>query len=286
MTISDFLKSYVGILDFENVNEKTVQILGNLVDQTKSGHISFEEFQSFEALLALPDAMYRMAFQMFDTHGTGNITFDEFHSILSHTNMHRHIPFDFASDFIKLHFGKERTRQVSYTEFCQIIHDFHEEHAQQAFKRADKQNAGLISALDFSDIMRTTKQHLLTPFVCDNLVVIAGGATSTQVSFPFFQAFNSLLNNMELVKNIFMAISKGRRDLTKEEFLHGAQQYTQITPLEVEILFQVANIKNYTGKLTYDDIESIAPLEEDKMPYRLQSTSQQVKSIQNVLRKW
>ena len=33
MTISDFLKSYVGILHFENVNEKTVQILGNLVDQ-------------------------------------------------------------------------------------------------------------------------------------------------------------------------------------------------------------------------------------------------------------
>ena len=33
MTISDFLKTYVGILDFENVNDKTVQILGNLVDQ-------------------------------------------------------------------------------------------------------------------------------------------------------------------------------------------------------------------------------------------------------------
>ena len=32
-----------------------------------------------------------------------------------------------------------------------------------------------------------------------------------------------------------------------EEFLHGAQQYTQITPLEVEILFQVANMHDYTG---------------------------------------
>ena len=33
MTTSDFLKSYVGILQHENVNEKTVHILGNLVDQ-------------------------------------------------------------------------------------------------------------------------------------------------------------------------------------------------------------------------------------------------------------
>ena len=32
-----------------------------------------------------------------------------------------------------------------------------------------------------------------------------------------------------------------------EEFLHGAQQYTQITPLEVEILFQVANMHEHTG---------------------------------------
>ena len=33
MTTNDFLQSYVGILSFENVNDKTVQILGNLVDQ-------------------------------------------------------------------------------------------------------------------------------------------------------------------------------------------------------------------------------------------------------------
>ena len=38
--------------------------------------------------------------------------------------------------------------------------------------RADNHNAGLISAPDFADIMKTTKQHLLTPFVRENLVVV------------------------------------------------------------------------------------------------------------------
>ena len=38
--------------------------------------------------------------------------------------------------------------------------------------RADKQHAGFISARDFADIMKTTKQHLLTPFVRDNLVPV------------------------------------------------------------------------------------------------------------------
>ena len=39
--------------------------------------------------------------------------------------------------------------------------------------RADKQEKGFISAHDFADIMKTTKQHLLTPFVRDNLVVVS-----------------------------------------------------------------------------------------------------------------
>ena len=54
-----------------------------------------------------------------------------------------------------------------------FLQDFHEEHAHQAFMRADKQHAGFISARDFADIMKTTKQHLLTPFVSDNLVAVS-----------------------------------------------------------------------------------------------------------------
>ena len=36
--------------------------------------ISFAEFQAFEALLCLPDAMYALAFQIFDRNGNGSIT--------------------------------------------------------------------------------------------------------------------------------------------------------------------------------------------------------------------
>ena len=36
--------------------------------------ISYAEFQAFEALLCLPDAMYALAFQIFDRNGNGSIT--------------------------------------------------------------------------------------------------------------------------------------------------------------------------------------------------------------------
>lgn len=37
--------------------------------------ISFLEFQAFEAVLCRPDALYITAFQLFDTNGSGTITF-------------------------------------------------------------------------------------------------------------------------------------------------------------------------------------------------------------------
>ena len=47
---------------------------------------------------------------------------DEFEDVLSHTTLHYKHPFNFNSDFIKLHFGRKKQRNVSYGEFTQLIH--------------------------------------------------------------------------------------------------------------------------------------------------------------------
>ena len=56
-------------------------------------------------------------------------------------------------------------------------------------------------------------------------------------------AFNSLLNNMELVKKIYLTCAHGTetREISKGEFLQQAQQFSQITPLEVNILYSLIN---------------------------------------------
>lgn len=46
------------------------------------------------------------------------------------------------------------------------------EHARQAFAQKDKEKNGIISAMDFSDIMSTIRHHMLTPFVEENLVSV------------------------------------------------------------------------------------------------------------------
>ncbi|XP_076236741.1 calcium-binding mitochondrial carrier protein Aralar1 isoform X4 [Calliopsis andreniformis] len=262
MTPSDFVRSYLGLYTDPDYNPDSVNLLAGIVDTSKDGLISFAEFQAFEGLLCVPDALYKTAFQLFDTNGNGMVAFDEFAEVMRKTELHQRMPFNMNSSFIKLYFGKDKRRLISYPEFSQFLHDFHEEYATEAFKKFDKDGQGFISALDFQDIMLSIKSHLLTPDVKDNLVAAAStGQGGRKVSFPYFMAFNSLLNNMELIKRIYLNATNGHRyeEVTKERFLHSAQMMSQITPLEVDILFQLCDLLHQTGKIVYNDLVAITP---------------------------
>jgi len=47
---------------------------------------------------------------------------DEFENVLRHTELFAHFPFEFESNFIRMQFGKDRSRPVNYTEFTQLLH--------------------------------------------------------------------------------------------------------------------------------------------------------------------
>ncbi|TNN03021.1 hypothetical protein fugu_000050 [Takifugu bimaculatus] len=117
--------------------------------------------------------------------------------------------------------------------------------------------------------MATIRHHMLTPFVEENLVSAAGGSTSHMVSFSYFNAFNALLNNMELIRKIYSTVAGTHRDalVTKEEFVNAANKFGQITPMEIDILYQLVGLHSHSGRLNHADIERIAPLEEGAMPY-------------------
>ncbi|KAM3861984.1 electrogenic aspartate/glutamate antiporter SLC25A12, mitochondrial-like [Diretmus argenteus] len=271
MTPGDFVQKYLGLHTQPQHNPKTVELMAGVADTTKDGLISFQEFLAFESVLCVPDALFIVAFQLFDKTGTGNISFENVRDIFSQTTVHHHIPFNWDCEFIRLHFGYERKKHLNYAEFTQFLQELQLEHARQAFAQNDKNKSGTITALDFSDIMATIRHHMLTPFVEENLVSAAGGSTSHMVSFSYFNAFNSLLNNMELVRKIYSTLAGTHRDtlVTKEEFSHAANRFGQITPMEIDILYQLSGLHSHSGRLSHVDIERIAPLEEGAMPYHL-----------------
>lgn len=53
----------------------------------------------------------------------------------------------------------------------------------------------------------------------------AGGSTSHMVSFSYFNAFNSLLNNMELIRKIYSTLAGTRKDTLVTK---GAQIVTSL----------------------------------------------------------
>lgn len=112
----------MGLFPNTNYNETSVKLLGGIIDTSKDGLISFLEFQAFESLLCSPDALYKIAFQLFDTNGSGQISFGEFSEVLLHTELHERIPFDLNGGFIKLYFGNDKKRLIGYVEFSQFLH--------------------------------------------------------------------------------------------------------------------------------------------------------------------
>ncbi|KAL8561913.1 hypothetical protein ACOMHN_046703 [Nucella lapillus] len=273
MTYGDFVLHYLQILSADNYDEYTLNLLASTVDTSRDQLISFTEFQAFEAMLCLPDAMYSLAFQIFDRNGNGFVTCDEFENIITHTTLNKKMPFNFNSEFIQLHFGKDKSRKVSYNEFTQLLHDFHDEHALQAFRRLDKGNTGSISLKDFEGIMLSLKGYLLTPFTKDNLMVAAmGEERHRKISYAYFTAFISLLNNIELVRRIFLAATRRdtTREVTKEELMYQAQEFTQITPLEIDILFTLAHLRRQTGMLSYSDLDVLSAEGSRDTPFKIQ----------------
>jgi solute carrier family 25 aspartate/glutamate transporter 12/13 len=258
MTSDDFVRRFLGLFPEQNFNEESIKLLANIADTSKDGLISFSEFQAFEGLLCQPDALYRTAFQLFDKNGNGSVTFDEFVEVIQRTELYAKVPFKLDGPFTEAYFGKERNRAIPYSEFSQFLHDFHEECAMEAFKLKDPKGTGFITALDFQDIMLNVKKHLLTADVKNNLIQVTEGH---KVSFPYFMAFCSLLNNMELIKRIYLAAAEGNRlePITKDDLLYSAQTMSQITPLEIDILFQLTGALHQTGRVVYADLSSIAP---------------------------
>ncbi|XP_073817169.1 calcium-binding mitochondrial carrier protein aralar1 isoform X8 [Musca autumnalis] len=258
MTSEDFVRKFLGLFTDVAFNDESVRLLAGIADTSKDGLISFSEFQAFEGLLCTPDALYKTAFQLFDRQGNGTVSYADFAEVVQKTELHSKIPFSLDSPFIKRYFGEKKQRLINYAEFTQLIHDFHEEYAMEAFRSKDPAGSGYISPLDFQDIMVKVKRHLLTADVKDNLVAVTEGH---KVSFPYFMAFTSLLNNMELIKRIYLHATQGNRTepVTKDELLFAAQTMSQITPLEIDILFQLTGAFQQSGRIVYSDLSNIAP---------------------------
>ncbi|XP_046846923.1 calcium-binding mitochondrial carrier protein Aralar2-like [Xenia sp. Carnegie-2017] len=260
MTPEDFIRTFLGMQKDDNYDVETLKLLSGVVDQTKDGLISFSELLAFESLLCSADAQYRIAFQLFDLDGKGSVSFDEFSRVIKKTRQNEKFPFNFDSPFITSFFGDDRQTKVPYSEFTQMLEEYQTEHIKQAFDQC-KQNNETITAKDFSDIMKTCRPHVLSRYVQEHLLTVAGGMTSHLVTYAYCQAFNDLLKNIKVIQYLFEKAVGGdrQRDMTKEEFTKVARRHFLINPLQIDILFHLCGLRHGTGRISLIDLDHIMP---------------------------
>ncbi|KRZ09074.1 putative calcium-binding mitochondrial carrier K02F3.2, partial [Trichinella zimbabwensis] len=264
MTAEDFVCKFLSLPVDAKLHSATVKLLARAADKDKDGLISFEDFSQFESMLRSPDALYLISFEMFKSSNTQppQISFQDFQDVVSLTESGKLYPLQSDSDFVARYFGKDRRRRIGYLDFCELLHDFHKEQALAAFRHYDKDSCGRINVDQFCQIMFTAKRHLLNNFMVENLREFCVRENVDYVSYPYFAAFNGLLEKMELMKRIYLNVSKGNLQtaVTKEDFLHNAQPHAQVTPLEVDILFKLCKLAHADRcVVTFEDFEHIDP---------------------------
>lgn len=121
MSPHDFVTRYLNIFGESQPNPKTVELLSGVVDQTKDGLISFQEFVAFESVLCAPDALFMVAFQLFDKAGKGEVTFEDVRQVLDRRqfiNIFRLTGIQNSSNYILEKREKDTLHMQSSLSFC------------------------------------------------------------------------------------------------------------------------------------------------------------------------
>lgn len=213
------------------------------------------DWNTFNNLLAKPDAEYEIAFRLFSDSTTGHVDFAAFQDVYARNKAPDAIPFDWNSEWASLYLGGKKNRHtMTYPQFAQMLRGLQGERIRQAFQYFDKNGDGYIEPEDFSRIIQETASHKLSDHLLANLPTLCNISAGTKISYANVRAFQNVIREMDLVELIVRnAVQKsGDGKITRTDFLNEASRVTRFslfTPMEADILFHFASLDQPSGRL-------------------------------------
>jgi solute carrier family 25 (mitochondrial aspartate/glutamate transporter), member 12/13 len=248
--------------DYHKIKREQYAILFYVADRRRQNLVNYQDWMAFENLLAKPDAEYEIAFRIFDTEGSGTVSYDSFQKVVA-TKEKEGIPFNWNCDWAELYVGASKSRHgLDYTQFSQMLRGLTGERVRQAFHHFDKNKDGFIQPDEFQRIIVETAKHKLSDHLLENLHTISNVTRGSKISYSDVRAFQNVIREMDLV-GVIVRDATGRSPdgrITKEEFMQAASRistYAAFTPHEVNILFHFAGLDSDTGRLSYMDFERV-----------------------------
>ncbi|KAJ6072463.1 hypothetical protein N7467_010548 [Penicillium canescens] len=249
--------------DYHKIKREQYGILFNVADRRRTGKLNFNDWATFENILAKPDAEYEIAFRLFDIDGTGAVKFETVQGLYNLNKSAESIPFDWNSEWASLYGGRSKTRHdMTYPQFAQMLRGLQGERIRQAFHTFDKDGDGFIKPEDFQRIILETSKHKLSDHVLENLPTLCNISTSNRISYANVRAFQNVMREMDIIDMVVREATRKSTDgkITRSDFLNEASRVTRFslfTPMEADILFHFAGLDAPSGRLSQKDFAKV-----------------------------
>jgi hypothetical protein len=85
------------------------------------------------------------------------------------------------------------------------------------FSATDASGSGSIPALNFVELMMRIRKYRMSPYVQENLLSVAGGGHTRNVSYPYFKGFNQFLGNLDILQKVVTVATRNTGSATHSE---------------------------------------------------------------------
>lgn len=262
MDQDQFINAVAPREDFIKIGKRQYGLLFRVADKQRKGLVSLEDFIDFQRLLKLPDAEFRVAFELFDQNQDGELSLEEFTRVRlrPYKKMHANVSsLQFVAGLFResgakifalqllrsmaqaLHGRKELHRlQVGLdlslscseanpdpcflsSEFTQLVKGLQGERVRQAFQYLDPHQTGFISSHDFARVMREIAGHKLSDSVLERL---PNFTSNGRISYAQLRAVVNVIKEIDMVENIVKYAVNSSRDsrIERDDFLDAASR--------------------------------------------------------------
>jgi solute carrier family 25 aspartate/glutamate transporter 12/13 len=215
------------------ISEKQGDLLFAACNRSSTGYVTLPEFLELEKILQQPDGAYQLLSRLISGQAKGEISGKAFKEFFSKDSL-----IDFNSPVLK---SATKAEKLGYEQVAQLTSVLKEHRLQQFFLSHDSKSTGFVSTCCVVDLLQTCCGYRKDSIILKNVKEMG------KLSFPEFSALFSLLEKLDWVESTAGTAFYNAEVISQSklyEALNRSLKYSQITPLEVDILCRIAGSKD------------------------------------------
>jgi solute carrier family 25 aspartate/glutamate transporter 12/13 len=214
------------------ITEKHIDLLFAACNRSSTGYVTLAEFLEFEKILQQPDGSFQLLSRLISGQAKGEISGKTFKDYFAKDSL-----IDFNSPVLK---SATKAEKLGYEQIAQLTSVLKAHRLQQFFLSHDSKSTGFVSTCCVVDLLQSWGGYRKDSIILKNIKDMG------KLSFAEFSALFSVLEKLDWVESAAGTAFYNAEVLSQKklyEALNGSLKYSQITPLEVDMLCRIAGSK-------------------------------------------